>query len=188
VNDLELTRAVRAGDSAAEELFFRRYRPRLYKAAVYFLGSHDADAEDVVQQAFLIAFQKLETYNPSRASLYTWMARICVHLCYQRLDKRRREQAAAWEDLEAAALPLALSRQAEQGEASRREGLLALLRSKMSQLGEACRRLLELRDQQGLSYADVGRSLKIPIGTVMSRLARCRGALKGLIAGQAGEA
>jgi RNA polymerase sigma factor (sigma-70 family) len=184
MDDLQLAKAVRAGDPAAEELFFRRYQPRLYKAAAYFLGPRDPDAEDVVQQALLIAFQKLDSYDPKRASLYTWMARICVNLCYQRLDKRRREQATAWEELEAALEPQAQARRSAQDEAGRKEALLALLREGLKRLGEACTRILRLRDQQGLSYAQVGRELKVPIGTVMSRLARCRRQLKDWVQAQ----
>jgi RNA polymerase sigma-70 factor (ECF subfamily) len=186
VDDLTLAQAVRAGDEAAEALFFKRYHPRLAKAAVYFLGPQDPEVEDVVQQAFLIAFQKLDAYDPARASLYTWMARICVNLCYQRLDKRRREQATAWEDLEAAVAPIAAQRDADRDAETRKQGLLAVLRDAMKGLGKACRDLLELRDQRGLSYADVGRQLKVPIGTVMSRLSRCRQTLKELVQGMEG--
>lgn len=188
MDDLQLARAVRAGDPAAEELFYRRYQPRLYKAAAYFLGPQDPDAEDVVQQTLLIAYQRLDAYDPQRAGLYTWMARICVNLCYQRLDRRRREQAAAWEELEAALEPRARERAAQTGEDDRRTALLALLRRGLDRLGEACGRILRLRDQQGLSYAEVGRRLKVPIGTVMSRLARCRRRLKAWVLAQPEEA
>lgn len=184
MDDLELARAVGTGDEAAEALFYQRYRPRLAKAAVYFLGPQDPEVEDVVQQAFLVAFQKLDAYDPARASLYTWMARICVNLCYQRLDKRRREQATAWEDLEAAVAPLAAQKAVDSDDEQRRQGLLARLRQAMQGLGRACRELLELRDQQGHSYAEVGRRLKVPIGTVMSRLSRCRQSLKALVLAQ----
>jgi len=163
-------------------------QPRLFKAAAYFLSAQDPEAEDVVQQAFLIAFQKLDTYDASRASLYTWMARICVNLCYQRMDRRRREQAQALDDLELAASALAQERHEALEAASLKEGLLSVLREQMLRLGEACRRVLDLRDVQGLSYADVGRKLKVPIGTVMSRLARCRQSLKELVQAKLKEA
>lgn len=181
MTDQELAAAVRRGDASAEEAFYARLQPRLFKVAAYFLSAQDPEAEDVVQQAFLIAFEKLETYDASRASLYTWMARICVNLCYQRMDKRRREQAQAFEDLEAVAAPLAQAKVLALEEADRKAGLIAVLREQMLKLGEACRKALDLRDVQGLSYADVGRKLRVPIGTVMSRLARCRSALKELV-------
>ena len=178
MNDQELAAAVLAGRPDAEEAFYKALQPRLFKAAAYFLGSQDAEVEDVVQQAFLIAFQKLGSYDAQRASLYTWTARICVNLCYQRMDKRRRELASEGEALEAAAQGLAERRHQEGEEADEKAGLLAVMKEQLRQLGEACRRILELRDLQGQSYADVGRALKVPIGTVMSRLARCRQALR----------
>lgn len=188
MTDQELAAAVRRGDPVAEELFYKRLQPRLFKVAAYFLSAQDPEAEDVVQQAFLIAFEKLEGYDASRASLYTWMARICVNLCYQRMDKRRREQAQALDDLELAVAPMAQARVLALEEADRKEGMLAVLREQMQKLGEACRRVLDLRDVQGLSYADVGRKLRVPIGTVMSRLARCRQSLKALVQAQLKEA
>jgi RNA polymerase sigma-70 factor (ECF subfamily) len=184
VDDLQLSKAVLAGDAAAEELFDKKYRPRLFKAAAYFLGPRDPETEDVVQQALLIAFQKLDSYDPSKASLYTWMARITVNLCYQRLDKRRREQATAHEDLEAVLAPLAERGLRDADERALKEARLSLLRRGLARLGEACAKLLRLRDQDGMSYADLGRAIKAPIGTVMSRLSRCREQLKAWVLAQ----
>jgi RNA polymerase sigma-70 factor (ECF subfamily) len=178
LNDQALAQAVLAGEPDAEEAFYKALQPRLFKAAAYFLGASDPEVDDVVQQAFLIVFQKLNQYDASRASLYTWSARICVNLCYQRLDKRRREQASESEALEAATLALARQRHREGEAEAEKAGLLALLKDQLKLLGEACRRAIELRDLRGLSYAEVGRALKVPIGTVMSRLARCRRALR----------
>ena len=178
MNDQELVQAILAGKSDAEEALYKALQPRLRKAAAYFLGAQDPEVEDVVQHAFLVVFQKLATYDASRASLYTWSARICVNLCYQRMDKRRRELATETEALESATQALARQRHRDGEAASEKAGLLELMKEQLRLLGEACRRALELRDLQGLSYADVGKALKVPIGTVMSRLARCRAALR----------
>ena len=178
MNDSALVAAVLAGRTEAEEAFYKALQPRLFKAAAYFLGAQDPEVDDVVQQAFLIVFQKLGQYDASRASLYTWSARICVNLCYQRMDKRRREQASEAEALEAATAALAKQRHQDVEAAADKAGLLEILKEQLRLLGEACRKVIDLRDLQGLSYADVGRALKVPIGTVMSRLARCRGALR----------
>ena len=178
MNDQDLVAAVLAGRQDAEDAFYKALQPRLRKAAAYFLGSQDAEVEDVVQQAFLIVFQKLNTYDAKKASLYTWSARICVNLCYQRMDKRRRELASEGEALESAAQALAERRHQEQEEAGEKASLLVVMKEQLRLLGEACRRILELRDLQGLSYAEVGKTIKAPIGTVMSRLARCRNALR----------
>lgn len=188
MNDAELAAAVLGRDPASEELFYSRLQPRLYKAAVYFLGFQDPEAEDVVQQALLIAFQKLPGYDPSRASLYTWTARICANLCYQRLDKRRREAVSSLEDMEGALEKLGAEREARDEEGKRQEGLKVLLRAAMGRLAEACRRILTLRDLEGLSYAEVGRAIKAPLGTVMSKLSRCRRALKAAVESRTADA
>jgi len=171
---------LKAGDPRAQTRFFDENAPRLYPICVKFLGYGDPDAEDVVQETFLVAFRKLDAFEP-RARLYTWLSHICVNLCFARLRKRRRTVVTAGEDLEY----LLRNRSAEEGrlqdEREEETRRLALLKGLAGSLEERCRRIIEARHFKGLSYIGIAREMKVPIGTVMSQLARCRDALRGLL-------
>ncbi len=179
-SERDLVQKILTGDMEAQTRFYQENAKRLYPICVHFLGYQDQDAEDLVQDAFLIAFKKISQFE-FRSSLYTWMAHICVNLCYERLRKRKRELGALHEDLERMAQPQAGIRlQDEQMEAEKKTRLETLDRL-MGSMSEKCRQVLELRDRQGVSYMNLSRSLKMPMGTVMSQLARCRKALKTLL-------
>jgi RNA polymerase sigma factor (sigma-70 family) len=165
-------------DPQAEQWYVEAHRARLYRAAVYFLGFRDPDAEDVVQETLAQGLDRLSTFE-HRSSLYTWLNQICVHLCYRRVRVRQRLALGAEADLrESLDLPVqgldALGQLL--GEERRQQ-----LRSALGNLEKPCRELLERRDMDGASYQVVARGLKIPIGTVMSRLSRCRKKLKDVI-------
>ncbi len=177
MDELELIRRILAGDEEAKSLFYRNHQKRLYPIAVHFLGYQDPDAEDVVQETFLIALQKLKDFEP-RSTLYTWMAHITINLCYERLRKRKRQLASMEEDLEKFTAGISADNHAQLGPESERQALILKVRESVSQLGPNCRAIVEYRDLQGMSYADIGKKMKLPIGTVMSRLARCRETLK----------
>ncbi len=179
-SERDLVKKILSGDKEAQTRFYQENARRLYPICVHFLGYQDLEAEDLVQEAFLIAFRKLAQFE-FRSSLYTWMAHICVNLCYERLRKRKRELGTLHEDLERMSQPQAGIRlQEEQLEAEKRSQLETLDRL-MKSMSEKCRQVLELRDRQGISYIDLSRKLKMPPGTVMSQLARCRQALKSLL-------
>jgi RNA polymerase sigma-70 factor (ECF subfamily) len=180
LNEKELVQKILAGDPKAQALFFEENAKRLYPVCVHFLGYQDADAEDIVQQTFLIAFKKLGTFE-FRASLYTWLDHICVNLCYERLRKRERELASLSEDLEKLTRPQAGSLDHQQEVEEEKKRRIKLLREMTQSMSDKCREVLVLRDQQGVSYIDIARRLKIPIGTVMSQLARCRKALRHMM-------
>ncbi len=180
LDDRELVRKLLAKDDQAYRFFYETYRNKIYKACVYLLGYRDPDAEDVAQEVFLAAFKQLPLFE-FRSSLYHWLYRICMYLCYERIRKRRRQVSAAEEELAAAMDPIAMERQDREQEESEKQRMVELVKTQRRLLGEPCQSLLDLREAQEKSYAQIAGLLKVPIGTVMSRLARCKEALKSLV-------
>lgn len=169
-------------DEEAERYFFETYRDRLYRVCVSLLGYQDPEAEDVTQEVFLVALRKVGGFE-FRSSLYTWLYRICVNLCYTRMEARRRLVVHLDEELEVLAGPRSMTLQKEREDEAEKGRKLELMRSQKEKLGSFCRDLLEMREGQGKSYAQMAETLKVPMGTVMSRLARCKEALKRLVLG-----
>lgn len=172
--------ALKSGDPAAQADFYREYRGRLFKAAAYFLGPEDPEVEDVLQETFIRAFAGIGAFE-GRSRVFTWLNRICVNQCFQVLRKRQRQAVAAAEDLEEATKKRAMERHAWREEAQEKEDMLKRLRQALVLLPEKCGRIIRLRDMDGQSYAAIARTLKVPMGTVFSRLARCRDALKEML-------
>jgi len=185
----ELVQKILSGDREAQDLFYRDYARRLYPVCVHFLGTEDSDAEDIVQDTFMVAWRKLGGFR-FESSLYTWLNHICVNLCFERLRKRKKTLVSLEEDMEKLTQPHQgwfQKRKAEEEE-QEKSALLARLHRIMDSMGEKCRHILILRDREGHSYTNLAKMLKIPPGTVMSQLARCRKALKHLMSNELKEA
>lgn len=183
-DERELVKRILAGDAESQTGFYHDNARRLFHICIHFLGPEDDDAEDIVQQTFLIALGKLREFE-FRSTLYTWLSNICANLCYERLRRKKKVLASLQEDLERLTLPQAPSPGVEEKEREEeKKARLALLEKISQSLSERCRKVLELRDKKGESYIDISRALKIPMGTVMSQLARCRKALRNLFEGE----
>ena len=183
MDEKALIERILAGDEKAMSGFYHSHYKRLVPIGVYMLGYHDPEIEDVVQETFLVAFQKLATFQP-HASLYTWLAHICIHRCYKRLMRRGRILLPPDESLEMMTAGLSMRRHQEEGQEAEKKRRLEVIRVAMTGMDEKCRRIIELRDFEGTSYAHIAEIMKIQIGTVMSRLARCREALRRLVRGE----
>jgi RNA polymerase sigma factor (sigma-70 family) len=179
LEDRELVQKLIAKDDQAYRYFYDTYRDKIYKASSYLLGYQDPDAEDVTHEVFLAAFQQIPQFE-FRSSLYHWLYRICMYQCYERIRKRKRLVATMDEELETAARSSSMGRQDRELEEKEKQKMLELLETQKQMLGEPCKGLLDLRDGQDKSYAQMAGILKVPIGTVMSRLARCKETLKEL--------
>ena len=146
-----------------------------YALARWLTGDR-ADAEDVVQEACLRAFRGLAGFAGNNAR--AWVLTIVRHTAYSWLRKNRSAALVVVEDLEAV----------EQAQASRAAALdgsgivtpeaalidAARLETAISELPMPFRETLVLRDVQGLDYREIAQVTGVPIGTVMSRLARAR--------------
>lgn len=179
MDEKELIQQVLAGNEEAKTRFYTMHAHRLKPICVHFLGYQDPDIEDIIQQTFLIGLQKLQDFEP-RSTLYTWLAHICVNLCYERIRKRKRVLASLQEELEQLTTSLVQTRERERNRESEQQEKIKWMEGLIHSMGEKCRGILLLRDFQGQSYAAIGKAMKIPIGTVMSQLARCRETLKRL--------
>jgi len=175
-----LIQQITAGDEGAKTRFYQSHAPRLKPICVHFLGYQDADIDDIIQQTFLIAFQKLPGFEP-RSTLYTWIAHICINLCYERIRKRKKVLASLEEDLDQMTASKSQERQTDLDEKKEKQKRIELLKGLVQKMGEKCRGIIERRDFEGQSYADIAKAMKIPIGTVMSQLARCRETLKLMV-------
>ncbi len=186
-DERSLVERILAGDREAQAQFYGDYARRLYPVCVHFLGSGDSDAEDVVQDTFIIAWRKLGKFR-FESSLYTWLNHICVNLCYERLRKRKRLLSSLEQDLEKLTLSQSGWFQKRKDEEEEKKALLLKLNTLIDSMGEKCKEILILRDREGVSYIQLAQQLKIPPGTVMSQLARCRKALKQLMQNELKEA
>jgi RNA polymerase sigma-70 factor (ECF subfamily) len=149
------------------------------------LTGNVADAEDVVQDAFLRAFRAIG--NLSDGNARAWVLTIVRHAAYQWLRKNRPAALVFVEDLESIASDRSGHLEAEtpetaliaKTEATRLEDVIAALPA-------IPRETLVLRDVQGLAYREIAEVTGVPIGTVMSRLARARGQVIAAMSDRAG--
>jgi RNA polymerase sigma-70 factor (ECF subfamily) len=146
------------------------------------LTRNDTDAEDVVQEAFLRAFKFFDGYRGG--SERAWLLTIVRHTCYSWLQQNRPAEVIAGYDLEAVeddgGLDPSVRRSADYGPeiALLHQADEDLLNALIGELPPQFREVVILRELEDLSYKEIAEVAAIPIGTVMSRLARARKALQ----------
>jgi len=177
LDERELVQKILQGDEKAKEQFFITYRERLYRSCVYLLGYHDPEAEDVVQETFITAFQKLPEFE-FRSSLSTWLTQLCIFKCHNRYRQRAKLVNQEQVDLDLLLQSSAVEREETRDREREKQ---RIIQKCLEKIGRDCREILRLREIQEKSYIEVGQALKIPLGTVMSRLSRCKKALKVLV-------
>ena len=169
------------GEIAAFETLMRAYENRVYTLALRSTGS-EHDAADITQEVFLRAWRNLDSFRGD-SSLSTWLYRVTANLCVDLARKKTGEGASTSIDDEespaaAVADPVRMNRPEE---AAENNELRQELQYALSQISEEHRRIVILRDVGGLSYADIARTLGLEEGTVKSRLARARAALRRIL-------
>ena len=143
---------------------------------------NEQDAQDVVQEAYLRAFKSFGGFHGSNGR--AWLLTIVRNTSYTLLKKNRAVDLTTTFDEEIhatghdSASPATILEHAEDAE---------LIRKAMEELPAEFREILALRHQEDLSYKEIGEIVKIPAGTVMSRLARARAKLGEYLAAQIGK-
>lgn len=184
-DDHRLIRECLQGRTAAFGELVRRYQDRLY-STVYRLVGNAEDAQDALQEAFLNAYQSLDSFKGD-SLFFTWLYRIAVNTAMSLKRRQRvtlsldvgREQGGHLEPADASDFSqpgFAL----EQAEQERR------VQDALSRLSPEHRAVLILKDMEGQKYETIAAVLRVPIGTIRSRLHRARLELRDLLRQQDG--
>jgi RNA polymerase sigma-70 factor (ECF subfamily) len=155
----------RQGDVAAFDWLATRYRARAVRLAAHVLR-RPSEAEDVAQEAFLRAFTQIRSFRGD-AAFYTWLARIVIRLCLNRMRHPGwyRERAPR-DEIDYGETP--------QQQTAEQIDTRLLIDALLDRLSPPLRIALVLREVEGLDYQEIADTLQIPVGTVRSRLNAAR--------------
>jgi RNA polymerase sigma-70 factor (ECF subfamily) len=170
ITDVSLIDRCLDNDNAAWEEIVLRFRRKVFHIAYKFTGKHDA-AEDLTQEIFFKVFKSLDKFHRD-ADFSTWLSSVARHYCIDNYRAKKREREVLVDDL------IAFDRApASSGNPQRtleEHDTKSLVRRGLDQLPPKLREAVVLRDLQGLSYQEMAERLKLPEGTVKSRINRGR--------------
>ena len=175
--DEEIVDRVRAGETALYEIIMRRYNQRLYRVARSILRD-DAEAEDVMQDAYVRAYEHLEQFA-RRAPFSTWLTRIAVHEALARVRQRSRTRPIEGSEQEGEFVMNLPEPSFDPEQRASTAELGHLLEEALLSVPEQFRTVIMLRDVEELSTAETADALEISEENVKIRLHRGRALLRG---------
>ena len=174
--DVLLVSRARAGDVSAFETLVKQYDRQVFRIAQHITQNRE-DAQDVVQDAFLKAYQKLDQFQ-GNSKFYTWLVRIAVNEALMRLRKRRTGRMVSIDEdiaTEEGSVPRDLAEWRPNPEQQYNQAELAeILHKTINGLPPGFRVVFALRDVEGLSTEETAETLGLSIPAVKSRLLRAR--------------
>jgi RNA polymerase sigma-70 factor (ECF subfamily) len=174
--DVALVERARGGDVHAFETLVKQYDRQVFRIAQHITQNRE-DAQDVVQDAFLKAYEKLDQFQ-GNSKFYTWLVRIAVNEALMRLRKRRTgKMVSIDEDVQTdeGSVPRDLAEWRPNPEQEYNQAELAeILRKTINGLPPGFRVVFVLRDVEGLSTEETANALGLSVPAVKSRLLRAR--------------
>lgn len=192
MEDALIERLVARDERAFNELL-RVYGRRVYGLVYRMLGNH-AEAEEVTQDVFIQVFKAIDSFRGD-AKLSTWLYRIAVNLCKNRMKYLKVRKAGQQDDIDGIAdrVSSGEAARANVGTVERPDEALAgrqieeIVRQAMLAIDPVYRECLILCDVEELSYEEIMSVTGLPLGTVKSRIFRARTQLKALVERAMGE-
>ena len=174
--DAQLVERCLGGEEAAWEDLVRLHSRRVYGICFRFTGS-DGEAQDIAQEAFLRVFQSLKSFRAGEGSFQVWLARLTRNLLIDNYRKGRMARSTDSIENQLATL------EETSAVGSRTEGLVQereaseVLQAALQKLSPELREAVVLRDLEEMEYREIAEVLKVPEGTVKSRINRGRAEL-----------
>src|SRR5271163_1731467 len=182
-SDEQLVGAAKKGDMRAFEELVARHRDKIYARAFMMMRNED-EAIDLSQEAWVKSWQRLKQFQ-GESSFPSWMTRIVINVCLDRLRWRKRHRTESIEEMDEESggvesqLPIDTVNPAERME---RSELRMKIDQALAQLSEEQRTVLVLHEFEDMEYREIARTMKCSIGTVMSRLFYARRKMAALLA------
>jgi RNA polymerase sigma-70 factor, ECF subfamily len=175
-DELALVHAAKAGDISAFEQLVKRYDRNVFRIAQHITQNRE-DAEDVVQDAFLKAYENLEQFQEN-SKFYTWLVRIAVNESLMKLRRRRTDKTVSLDqeiETEEDTMPREVADWSPNPEQLYKQGeLKEILTKTINGLPASFRTVFVLRDVEGLSTEETAEALGLSVPAVKSRLLRAR--------------
>lgn len=174
VNEIprELLVRCQEGDRDAFAPVYERFKGTMHTLALHLLGNR-ADADEATQEIFLTAWRALGSFR-FEAGFGTWLYRLAVNVCLERLRRERRRRVLGNGNGTGPPRSVPVAPAVADGPG-------ADVRTALAGLDPTYRACVLLRDVQGLSYQEIASALGVPVGTVRSRIARGREALRAAL-------
>ena len=170
------------GQHRAFEVIVQRYQDKVYQFAKWFLGERDQIAEDVTQEVFLQAFRSAKSFR-RQAKFRTWLYSVARNVCCHHLRKHPdRRWFATDSEVVQETLQGIPDERPDPLTSMEKADMQRAVRQAVLRLPAHHQTVLMLRDWEGLSYREIAGVLRIPSGTVRSRLHNARAALAGSLA------
>ena len=175
-SELALVQAAKKGDLEAFSELVRRYDRNIFRIAQH-ITHNEEDAQDVVQDAFLKAYQNLEQFQ-GNSKFYTWLVRIAVNEALMKLRRRRSDKTVSIDEdveTEEGSMPREVADWSPNPEQLYGQSELSdILKKTIQGLPPGFRTVFVLRDVEGLSTEETAEMLGLSIPAVKSRLLRAR--------------
>lgn len=184
-SDNALVKRAREGDYSAFERLFERHRQLVYRFA-YQMAPRRDDAEDIVQEAFVRAYQNLDKYR-DEAKFTTWLLRIVTNLCTDMARMSQRRQALEQQEAGGSLLWMTQGDTEDPVENLNADMRVKALRKALNALPAHHRTVIVLRDLEEKEYSEIAEILGCTIGGAKLRVLRARRALRDRIAPLLGE-
>lgn len=180
MDERELIARLQKRDEAAFEELIRQYEKKVYTLCFRMCGNSE-DAEEAAQDAFLALWRGIDRFR-QESSLSTWIYRLATNACIDTLRRRKKQSGSISLDDEELFVDAVDTSPQPQETVEHRESQ-KLLQEGLSALPEEYRKVLILREIEGLSYTEIAESASIELGTVKSRISRGRSLLRNFLSG-----
>lgn len=186
--DLELVRRCQRGEEAAFETLVRNYHRKVFAVALSIVHNQE-DAMDIAQETFIKVHRYIGNFQGA-SSFYTWLYRITYNLCIDHLRRRGKESRVNFDDAvlqnEEASGGGDLAPSRTDNDPVRQLGRIELaeeIQKAIDTLPSYHKAVIVMREIEGMSYAEMAKTLKVSKGTIMSRLHHARRKLQSALGG-----